>query len=421
MSLSLKQQLSQLQSKLDSKRSRSRSRSKTPKKESMNSAQRRRKNNPNKKKPVSAAERRAVKDEQDRKNVAKAKGAWTGEVDLVKAMDMAPPEVKLKFLDLWDKYKKAAKRASDAGLNVWDPKVTVQCESGNRFQTFKEWKESLPKPSMLTEALKQSDKKCNHDYITVGLSPPSTICRFCQKKEGDVKGGELKDTVIDQLRELYEAACVEFEAAREVMRAGLKNKPIRMRLSASFAIATTVTTGVTNTVTIGGGNKYLDIATCSEWSTLTALFDEFKCTGGEVVFNYVNPIQIVATPSITSDSMPIMSYEVDASAAATSSLQLTQSAQHKVFDAFPLVGALSAPAGIGCGASGLRHNFRWRVPGGTVSAANGNTIPGTQWQTVIGSTHWMGVIQFYHIGSVVATSTTGAGFVYFDAEFRCRV
>lgn len=216
----------------------------------------------------------------------------------------------------------------------------------------------------------------------------------------------------------------ELDMLKNTLRAGLKDKPIRMRLSATFVITTTVTTGVTNIVTIGGSNSALTPSYCTEWATVALLFDEYKMLGGEVDFVYgnINAAPESGAPNWTPDCVPIIAYDADDVTAATSSILLTQSAQHKTFN--PGQKVLGAASAIIGGQGGeTHHKFKFHIPRGDVdpvSAGGLSIAPGTQWNpSITPLTH--GFIKWYHLGSVITAKDTGAGFVYFDFEFRCRV
>lgn len=236
-----------------------------------------------------------------------------------------------------------------------------------------------------------------------------------EKKMALAKSGYFMDTKdnktdLPSLQSLYDSLLREYQLAREAMRAGLKDRPIKLRLSVGMVLTTTITSGVTNTVDIGGnGNGKLDPTLCTEWSTIAALFDEYKVLGGEAEFLYMN---YQTTTTVISNNIPIMAYEVDNGVAA-SSLALTQSSQHKTFP--PLVQAGT----VATGGSIPKHTFRWHVPKGT-AIASATVAPGTEWISVALPLS-AGYLQFYHVGAVVTATNTGAGWVYFDFEFRCRV
>lgn len=230
-----------------------------------------------------------------------------------------------------------------------------------------------------------------------------------------------KDVKFDMLSTTKDLDLLKQEVSLAVtaMRAGLGNRPIRMRLSTPFTIATTVTSGVTNTVAIGGGTNALDPTTMSEWSTMVALFEQYKVLGGEMVFNYVNPTTDGdKTVSLQANSIPIMAFDADDNAAATGVNSLAVCAQHRLLSS--ISGGFTTGTARTCGFTEMRlHSFRWREPRGVADHGSGGPDAGTQWIVCAGAEP-AGYIKFYHVGSVITSTFTGWGICYMDFEFRCR-
>lgn len=251
------------------------------------------------------------------------------------------------------------------------------------------------------------------DQILKNLAPTVGALTAARKKAALGKSGyfDAKDVKTDlvALQKEVDQLEKEFALLKNTLRAGLGDRPIRMRLTTSFVITTTVTTGVTNTVVINGSANKLDPSLTSEWSTMAALFDEYKCLGGEVVVVYGNTLAAVGSAPVTSNSLPVMAYDPDSSSAAASSLVLTQMSQHKILPN-------CSTTGVG---DGLNHRFRWHVPRGTTIGAGSGGYPGTEW-IVTGVTQGAGYLLFYHVGTGNTAIDNGAGVVYFDLEFRCR-
>jgi len=415
----LQTQISKMQSQLDAKRSRLRS--KTPKKhkESMNSAQRRRKNNSDKKAPPAS---RVMKQHPADQQKLAVQNKWIDpQTVLTKSMDMAPMHVKAKFIDLWGKFCKAQKRATDAGLTTWDPQVRVPGldESLTRFQKFSEWKSTVKKNESLTKAI-----VCDHVFMDEkSVKNPAVLpfltCMKCGVKRGDIKDEKQNDVIIQQLTELYEAACQEFEVARDMLRAGLKNKPIRMQLTASVTITTTVATGVTNTIVFNSNTQALVQSDGTEWSSVKGLFDETKLTGGRIEFLYVNSINANGTTSaVGQNSTPSIGYDPGELSAVSSGVSdIVSMAQHEQIS--PLVTVGGAAAAVP--ANGIKHSFKWRVPPGTeIPSATQGIVIGNDWQSTEGTLLPVGSIKFYHIGTCVTATNTGAGTIFYHCEFRCR-
>jgi len=337
---------------------------------------------------------------------------------LTKSMELAPIHVKAKFCDLWEKFRKASKRAMDAGLPTFDPQIRVPGldESLTRFQKFSEWKASVKKNESLVKAI-----KCDHDFPDLKVHPsmvPMIACIKCGIKRDSVKDEKQTDVIIEQLTELYEAACQEFEAARDMMRAGLKNKPIRIQLTASMIITTTVTTGVTNTVVFGGNGSSIQQSDATEYSTVKALFDETKMTGGRCEFLYINPIAALgSTSAVTQNSTPSIGYDPGQVGIVSSGVSdVVQKAQHMQFS--PLISASTGPV-TACPAEGAKHTFKWHVPAGT-EIPTGESVIGRDWQPTATGLAPVGCVVFYHIGTSINAVNTGAGTIFYECEFRCR-
>lgn len=220
--------------------------------------------------------------------------------------------------------------------------------------------------------------------------------------------------IMEQLKQSYETLCKEFDIAKATMRAGLGDRPIKMRLSATFLITTTVTTGVTNTVNINGNTSgQLSPTACTEWSTLAALFDEYKCTGGHCDFIYSNATSAQAVAKIP-NNIPVIGYDPSDGTALTSSVAVTQLAQHKTITTPVTDGTVTTIP-----AMGVHHQFEWHVPRGTAIGGSASVQPGTEWIAVDGASA-AGFLKFHHVGTVITAVDTGAGFIYFNLEFRCR-
>lgn len=214
----------------------------------------------------------------------------------------------------------------------------------------------------------------------------------------------------------------EFSMMRATLRAGLGDRPIKLRLSAAVTITTTVTSGVTNTVSIGGANTQIDISRFSEFSSCGNLFDEVAVEGFELQLTYNNGTSTAA--SFNGDGMPRVGYEVSSSTSATSTSQISELAHN-----MPLSQVMYASGAIGTsvGATHLPvHHFRFPTPKGaaypSLTIANGN--PGDSWVAIesasAGSGPIYGSLQFYHVGSVVTAIVTGIGVLYAHCKFRCR-
>jgi hypothetical protein len=277
-----------------------------------------------------------------------------------------------------------------------------------------------------TKSVRGARAKAIKSNMIKTLSPIVKSIESQTKKLALAKSGyfmvnqDLKDVKSDipSMQKELDTLTRELQLALGAIRAGLGDKPIRMQLSVPFVITTTVTTGVTNTVTLSGGNSALNPSLCSEWSSCAALFEEFKNLGGHIVFNYINPITNATATSLVPDNLPVMAYDADDNTSATSSALLTQAAQHRVYEAS--VGG-TTPSITSVPACCVTHHFKWHVPKGTAAVNNGaQDQPGTQWIPVNTGTPSCGFLKFYHLGQCITANNTGSGIIYFDLEFRCR-
>lgn len=313
--------------------------------------------------------------------------------------------------------KKTAMQIHSALMNEKKQKIPQRSRSRSRSKTPKR------KVHMNNNGRPVGKKVPGHvikTHVCKVLTPIVKNVDNSTKKLALAKGGyfDSKDSKIDlsALSKDVDQLTKEMQLAVAALRAGLGDRPIRMRLSATFVITTTVTSGVTNTVTLSGGSNLLEPVRCNEWTTMAALFEEYKCLGGEFVFNYKNSISSIITAGIGANSVPVIAYDADNSTAASSSVELTQAAQHKTLEVL----VVDATNNYGFGpASAAHHRFRWHVPKGTSFSSPSVSVPGTEWIPVA-AVQSHGVGKFYHVGNVVTAIDTGAGFVYFDLEFRCR-
>lgn len=254
------------------------------------------------------------------------------------------------------------------------------------------------------------------------LSPLAKTLETSTKRLALAKSGYFTDSKdvkadIPSLQKDVDQLMKEIQLAVGALRAGLGDRPIKMRLSAPFVITTTVTTGVTNTVTVNGQNNNLNASYCSEWATCALLFEEYKCLGGEAVFNYINPQSNFTNANILTNSIPTIAYDADDATLATSVISLTQAAQHRCFDV--TVGSTATQGPSSVPASCITHRFKWHVPKGDSVSGTGVTVAGTEWIAVAAPPP-SGYLKFYHVGLGVTANDTGAGFIYFNLEFRCR-
>jgi len=227
----------------------------------------------------------------------------------------------------------------------------------------------------------------------------------------DTKDAKSSVAIADSDKEV-ELLKANLDMARNAIKSGLKDRPIRIRLVAPFTITTTVTSGVTNTLKINGlASGAIDPSYMTEWGSFAGLFDEYKVLGGEMVFTYANPSRY---PVVSNDQLVTMAYDSDSGTSASVS-SLCEHSQHKSFNNAQMI---TGPSMMN--AAQTVHRFNFHIPRGTAAGGAASIVPGTQW-VVTGGPQPCGYILFYHVGLSIAAEITGAGTCYLDTEFRCRV
>ncbi len=215
----------------------------------------------------------------------------------------------------------------------------------------------------------------------------------------------------------------EIDLAIGVIKAGLGDKPIRMRLSQKVLFTATVTTGVVANCTIGSGSNRFTPGDATEWSSLAAIFDEVKVMGGHLTVAYGNFVDstgagVGSFQMNGAECVPHIGYDLDTNTAPTSVTQVAELAQHAAWA--PRIGNAATDTQT----SAPNHHFSWHCPSGIVTGSGGSSNIGTNAWTDVGSVtafnQIFGYIRFYHIGTQVIARNVGAGMVYYDCEFRCR-
>jgi hypothetical protein len=226
---------------------------------------------------------------------------------------------------------------------------------------------------------------------------------------------DLKSAPLPQLQKELLALENEVKLMAGVVRAGLGNRPIRIKLWVPLVITTTVTSGITNTVTIGSvGSAAIQPSFCSEWPSLVALFDEYRMHGGVIHWIYNNPVSPTSLNASGASSMPAIGYDPTDGTVANAVNTVCQLAQHKLYaTANDTWAGFHAPS---------KHEFAFRLPKGVMvdEAPTGSTAYGTEWIACDAASAIHGWIKHYHIGAVVTAVNTGAGQASYDLEFRCR-
>jgi hypothetical protein len=260
--------------------------------------------------------------------------------------------------------------------------------------------------------------KVDHRHVRIAVKLHTRMTGLEKLKAGWV---DLKHDVKDAVSTLP-ALQKEFAMMKAMLRAGLGDQPISLRMSATLVVTTTVTTGVTNTVSVGGGTGGLiDISRFSEFGAIAGLFDLVQVDGFsvELIYNNFN----VQGTTMTVDSIARMGYEVEGtSTPAVSSEEIAQLAHNKAIPP-KFVGVATSNTGV---TSDAIHRLAFPTPTGsafpTLTPAQGN--PGRSWVSIDsatpGSGPFYGAFRFYHIGALVTAINSGVGLMYAHCKFKCR-
>lgn len=188
-------------------------------------------------------------------------------------------------------------------------------------------------------------------------------------------------------------------------------KPVKFVLPVSFS-------AVNTSASLCAGVYKVDVTNSSEWSSLSALYDEYRFLEGKLAFMICTPTTIGAVPT---DSMPVLCFDPVDATALTGVRNGCEFAQHKLY---------ACPNVSGNGGSvtdGKPLIFRWRCGPATNALSIDNTglvssTPGA-WKKlpVAGSNYaYDGSIKTYWTNSAANGAAAIAGILYLTVEFRCR-
>jgi len=291
-------------------------------------------------------------------------------------------------------------------------------------------KSKLPKFKKGERKKQQKFTRMHRDVVSKAVKAvriPALRLAQAQKELALAKAGyfDVKDTKtpapdLENLRTTIENATKEIALIKQTMSSALGNRPVKFRLSQTINITTTVTSGITRTVTLtSSAGTRTDGAVspqyCDEWAQLLLLFDEYRCFGGQSRVGYFNASTAAALNGNTSNSIPVISFDPEDSTLPTSSLLMTQLAQHQLWE--PTFSNVDYHPN---GKDQMWHDFKYHVPGMLVEPGAGTqSLEGNQWTPIVEpAVH--GYLKFYHIGQIVTATITGTGINYVNCAFRCR-
>ncbi len=277
--------------------------------------------------------------------------------------------------------------------------------------------------SKQTAVKAKSARKVNKPAQVLSLSHPLVReCRMTVQRALDGKAAmqKLAQTADDkQDVKLLQSRLAQYDAQVSLARSALVkitgNKPLRITLPVSFTMSTNSSGLLTAVLNV-------DPTAAVEFTTLAALFDEYKCLGGQLRFNItaVSPSYSGTAPS-ADNCMAVVAFDPAEGAPLTSVRNGTELAHHKLY------GTMATNNATGVSYSSFKHDplsFQYRVPSGITEGVVSNVqyLTGGGWYPTISTatTMYWGYIKTYTQTSYTAATVAVAGVHYYDLEFRCR-
>ncbi len=195
-------------------------------------------------------------------------------------------------------------------------------------------------------------------------------------------------------------------AIKMAIGARFKHEAVRIRLTVPFTLTSTVTTGVVNTVIS------IRPSFSGEFSSLAALFEEYKCVGGVVHFmNYLRAPYLIGSASATLNGAMLALCFDTTNAVLTSVSSATEYEQHTTV-------LNGAQAGSPLVDIKTPHQFHFRVPEGI--ELGGTAYNASTWVPTTVTAADFGYIKSYSVGTEVVALDSVIGYIRLDCEFRMR-
>jgi hypothetical protein len=222
------------------------------------------------------------------------------------------------------------------------------------------------------------------------------------------------------LQQLYDS---ELKFARGAIGQMFGMKPIPFNLPTPANFVSTVTTGVVS------ATFPMDASQATEWSSLAALFDEYKFVGGVYHF-WVNSPTLISTMgtsgNIGADSVLFLGFDPSDNTAASSTGNIAMLEQHKGYYPRPIATSASPTANTYAGVfncvNGKPLVFEWKVGCAAEFTGNGGAVGPGQWKATAGNVSSFpdGTIKPYWASGNALATTVINGMFYWHIHFRMR-
>jgi hypothetical protein len=195
-------------------------------------------------------------------------------------------------------------------------------------------------------------------------------------------------------------------AVRELLGRSFGHQSVKITLTVPFTLASTVTTGVVNTVVS------IRPSFSGEFTSLAALFEEYKCMGGTVHFtNYLRSAYLIGSAAATLNSAMLAVCFDTTNAVLTSVSSATEYEQH-------LCVLNGAQAGSPLVDLRAPHQFHFRIPSGI--ELGGTAYNSSTWVPTTVTAADFGYLKSYSVGTEVVALDTVIGYTRLHCEFRMR-
>jgi hypothetical protein len=218
----------------------------------------------------------------------------------------------------------------------------------------------------------------------------------------DEKSSDVKSPTSDKLFRDYDA---KLGLLRAEMQAALGRRPVKFRQVLSGLLAVTVTSGEFK------GFITLDASLYNEWSSLSALFDEYRVLNAHMDFVY-NELRAVVP---TVNSMLVCAYDPTDSTALTSTAAGCEYAVHRLYVP-DTVNAAGDKRGTTTYHKGEPWTFSVTIPKDVMYST---TAVGGQWLPTAAPLPY-GYLKFYAVTSITTATNVMNYMVRLEVEFRSR-
>lgn len=232
----------------------------------------------------------------------------------------------------------------------------------------------------------------------------------------DTKSAFPTPDSLASMQELYDS---ELKVARATLASVYGTKPVSFKLPVTTTLSTVITTGLASTP------LPILITDSPEFTSLAALFDEYRFTRGEFLYtmNVPTPTIVLGTSSISGASHAAIGFDASDATAATNVRDILQLQYHS--QQFPRI-VPTPTAGTYVGVYGKQDNspyvLKWSYAHTDTVTGNGGVVAPGMWKSTQGnvSTYPDGSLKPFYVTGETTVKPAFEGVQYWFVEFRCR-